>query len=450
MFDKISLFMDQKLSTPMAKLAEQRHLRAIRDGIIATLPLIIVSSMFMVIAFLPNSMPENWGITQFIMEHQAQILMPYRVSMYIMTLYAVFGIGYSLATSYELDGLSGGILSELAFLLTIIPSAIPAASKGVTALAESSPELAQYLAQVPSGFHLPMSNLGSAGMFIGILVSFFAVEVYRFTQKSGFKISMPPQVPSSVARSFESLTPTAIVLLVIATITMFIGIDVHKLISNLVAPLIKATDSLPSVIIIVFLTQFFWSFGIHGWSIVGSLARPLWLVLLEANTTAFAGNMETVNIAAEPFYQWFVMIGGSGATLGLAILFAFRSRSAYGKALGKTAFVPSIFNINEPMIFGTPIVLNPMLIIPFIIAPIVNGIIAWAVTSMGLVNNVVASAPWTLPGPIGAFLATGNDWRAAVLSIALIILSILIYYPFFRMYDKGLLSDEQNSEKVES
>ncbi len=442
MFDKITKFMDEKLSTPMAKLAEQRHLRAIRDGIIATLPLIIVSSMFMVIAFLPNSMPSDWGITQFIAANQTKILMPYRVSMYIMTLYAVFGIGYSLAQSYDLDGLSGGILSELAFLLTIIPSSIPAVTEGIKTLAASNEELANFLSQVPSGFVLPMGNLGSAGMFIGIIVSFFAVEVFRFTQKSGFKISMPAQVPASVARSFEALTPTAIVLLVVATITMFIGIDVHSIVATIISPLIKASDSLPSVFLIIFLAQFFWSFGIHGWSIVGSLARPLWLVLLEANTTAFVSGTEITNIAAEPFYQWFVMIGGSGATLGLAILFAFKARSAYGKALGKTALIPSIFNINEPMIFGAPIVLNPRLIIPFIIAPLLNSLIAWIATSMGLVNRVVASSPWTLPGPIGAFLACGNDWRAAVLNVLLIILSIIVYYPFFRMYDNRLYKEE--------
>lgn len=441
--------MDEHLSTPMAKLAEQRHLRAIRDGIIATLPLIIVSSMFMVIAFLPNSMSSDWGITQWLMENQTKILLPYRVSMYIMTLYAVFGIGYSLAQSYDLDGLSGGILAELGFLLTIIPASIPAATEGVLALAESNAELADYLAQIPSGFVLPMGNLGSAGMFIGIIVSFFAVEVYRFTQKSGFKISMPPQVPSSVARSFESLTPTAIVLIVVATITMFIGIDVHSIVSSIVSPLVQATDSLWSVLIIIFLSQFFWSFGIHGWSIVGSLARPLWLILIEENTTAFAAGQAVTNIAAEPLYQWFVMIGGSGATLGLAICFAFWSKSAYGKALGKTAIVPSIFNINEPMIFGAPIVLNPMLIIPFIIVPLLNGIISYLFTSWGWVNHVVATAPWTLPGPIGAFLATGNDWRAAVLNIALIILSVVIYFPFFKMYDSQLLAEENETETEE-
>lgn len=141
MFDKITEFMDTKLSTPMAKLAEQRHLRAVRDGIIATLPIIIVASMFLVIAFLPNSLPKDWGITQFIQVNQAKILLPYRVSMYIMTLYAVFGIGFSLSSSYDLDGLSGGILAELAYLLTIVPKVVPAASAELKTLAETSEPL---------------------------------------------------------------------------------------------------------------------------------------------------------------------------------------------------------------------------------------------------------------------------------------------------------------------
>ena len=428
------------------KLAEQRHLRAIRDGIIATVPIIIVASMFMVIAFLPNSLPEHWSFTEWIMAHQTKILLPYRVSMYIMTLYAVFGIGYSLAESYDLDGLSGGILAELGYLLTIIPASIPAASEAVQELANNNVELADYLSQVPAGFHLPMANLGSGGMFIGILSAFIAVEIFRFTNKSGFKLSMPPQVPASVARSFEALTPTAIVLLFFATITMFLEIDVHSIVATLVEPLISASDTLPSVLVIIFLTGFFWVFGIHGASIVGSLARPLWLVLLEENTTAFVAGEAVKHIAAEPFYQWFIWIGGSGATLGLALLLAFKSKSTYGSTLGKTSLVPAIFNINEPMIFGVPIVLNPTLMIPFIIIPVFNGIIAWLATVWGWVNPVVANAPWTLPGPIGAFLATGNDWRALVLNVFLIILSVALYYPFFRIYDNQLVTEETEGQ----
>lgn len=448
MFEKISTFMDENLSTPMAKVAEQRHLRAIRDGIIATLPLIIVSSLFMVIAFLPNQLPKDWALTQFIATNQFKILLPYRMSMFIMTLYAVFGIGYSLARSYKLDGLSGGIMAELAYLLTMIPKSVPQASQAVKDLAATSPDLQTFLDSVSFGWNLPMGNLGSAGMFIGIIAAIVAVEIFRFTETKGFKISMPPQVPASVARSFEALVPTALILVLIATITMWVGVDVHGIMSKLVAPLVSATDTLPSVLVIIFLGMFFWTFGIHGWSIVGTLARPLWLTLIDVNTAAAAAGEAIPHIGAEPFYQWFIMIGGSGTTIGLAILFLLRSKSAYGKTLGKTAFIPAVFNINEPMIFGAPIVLNPILMIPFVVTPMVSASIAWFFTSIGWVGRVVAIAPWTLPGPIGAYLATGGDWRGAALNVFLILLSVVIYYPFFKMYDNKLKAEE--SAEVEN
>ena len=297
-----------------------------------------------------------------------------------------------------------------------------------------------------SGFVLPMANLGGAGMFVGIVTSIIAVEIYRVTDKSKFKITMPDNVPPAVARSFESLTPTLIVMLLIGSITYYVGFDWHTFVGNLVGPLVQAADSLLSVLLLVFLTTFFWFFGIHGASIVGSLARPLWLQLLEENTTAKAAGEALPRIAAEPFYQWFIWIGGAGATIGLAILLAFRAKSEYGSKLGKAILAPSIFNINEPVIFGVPIVLNPILMIPFIFAPMVLATIAWFATKLGLVSEVVFTAPWTLPGPIGAFMATGGDWRAAVLNIVLILVAILIYYPFFVAYDKNELAKEQGKQ----
>ena len=446
MFDKIAAFLDKNLSTPMAKLSEQRHLRAIRDGIIATLPIVVVSSLFLVIAFLPNQMPASWGIAQFIKANAGRILLPYRMAMYIMTLYAVFGIGFSLAKSYDLDGLSGAILSELAFLLTVVPVSLPEATDEITNLAANNQALADYIKAVPEGWHLGMSYIGSDGMFVGIISAFIAVEIYRFTQKSGFKIRMPEQVPASVARSFEALTPTVIILLLFSTVTMWLGIKVHDIVGSIIRPIVNVADTLPSVLLLTFLDSFFWCFGIHGSSVVGSLTRPVWLMLLEQNSNAFAAGAAIPNIAPEPFYQWFIYIGGSGTTIGLAILLLLRSRSQYAKTLGKVAFVPALFNINEPMIFGCPIILNPVLLIPFVLNPIICAIIAWIATELGLVNRVVASVPWTLPGPIGAFLATNGDIRALILNVLLIILSILIYLPFFNKYDADLKKLEDSGE----
>lgn len=421
MLERFTEFLDKNLSVPMAKLSEQRHFRAIRDGIIATLPLIIVGSFFLIVAFPP--FPADWGFVQFIKANVAKILLPYRMSMFIMTLYAVFGIGHSLAKSYKLDGLSGAILAELSFLLTILPVA---ATAGETNL----------------GLVLPMSKLGAAGMFVGIIASIIAVEIYRFIDRSGFKVRMPEQVPASVAKSFEALTPTAAIILLMGSITYFFNFDWHGTIADFVKPLVSATDSIYSVLFIIFLITFFWSFGIHGVSIIGSLARPIWLVLMEANVQALAEGKVLPSIAPEPFYQWFVWIGGSGCTIGLALLLAFRAKSSYAKSLGKTSLAPVLFNINEPIIFGCPIVLNPILIIPFIVTPLVNAIIAYSAISFNLVSRLSTIAPWTFPGPIGAYIATGGDYRAIILNVLLILVSVAIYYPFFKMYDKKLLKEE--------
>lgn len=421
MLEKLSTFLDEKLSTPMAKLAEQRHLRAVRDGIISTLPLIIVGSLFLIIALFP--FPEGTAIKSWLSEHAGTILLPYRMTMYIMSLYAAWGIGYSLSKSYNLDGVTGGTLAATSFLLTLVPQTV----EGM-------------------GWAMPMANLGGGGMFVAILASIFAVEVLRFTKTKNIIIKMPEQVPASVSRSFEALTPAAIIITFFAIFTYFLGIDWHGIIGKVISPLVSAADSLPSAIFISTLIGFFWSFGIHGMSIIGSLARPLWLTLLDNNSAAVAAGQAAPHIFPEQFFQGYVFIGGAGATLGLAILLAVRAKSQYGKMLGKTTVIPSLFNINEPIMFGAPIVLNPILIIPFIIAPIINIVIAWGATVSGIVPSMHIAAPWTLPAPLFAWMATGGSWKAAILALILVFVSILVYYPFFKMYDKKLLAEELGEE----
>ncbi len=442
----------EQLSMKMAKISEQRHLRAIRDGIVSTLPLIIVGSVFLILAFPP--FPKEWGISVLAKKYAVQMLLPYRMTMFIMGLYAVMGIGYSLAKSYKLDGITGAILSVCAFLLTIMPKMINPVEvinqtingQAVQIIVEEGTKGSQLL-QEDLGYVMQMSKLGSAGLFVGIIVAIFAVEVYRLTTTTGFKIRMPEAVPESVARSFEALTPAAIIIFTLTILTYWLKIDLHDIIGSVIKPILKFSDSWFSVILIVFMITFFWSFGIHGDSIVGSVVRPLWLMLLEQNATALANGQPVPHIAAEPLYQWFVWIGGSGTTIGFALLLLFKSKSAYGKTLGKAAILPSIFNINEPIIFGAPIVLNPTLLPPFIIVPIVNATIAYFAMAAGLVNRVTSTPPWTLPGPIGAFLATNGDFRAMILNVILIVISIIIYYPFFNVYEKKLLAEESAEAK---
>ena len=232
--DKFQAFLDRSLGPIMSKLGGNRYLLAVRDGVVSALPLIIVGSFFLIVAMPP--LPQDWEIYKFLSGNAATILLPYRMTMYIMALYAVFGMGNSLARSYNLDGVSGGILSVMAFLLTFTP---------VNVAAEAEAGVA--------GFVLPMANLGGGGLFVGMIVTFFAINVFRFTNNSKFKITMPEQVPPSVARSFEALTPTLIVILVIGSLTYFVGFDWHNAVATIIAPLVSATDTLPGVLLIVFL-----------------------------------------------------------------------------------------------------------------------------------------------------------------------------------------------------
>ncbi|MFS0750526.1 PTS sugar transporter subunit IIC [Oceanobacillus sp. 1P07AA] len=420
---KFTNFLEHKVSNPMARLAEQRHLLAIRDGVISSLPFIIVGSFFLIIAFPP--LPESWMITQWATEHAAEILIPYRMTMFIMSLYVAFGIGYNLAQSYKIDPLSGGQIAVASLLLTITPSVVE--------------EL---------GFVIPMQYLGGSGLFVTIIVSILSVEIFRFCKQREITIKLPEAVPASVSRSFEALIPVAIVILLMTLITVVMGVNLHALVERMAAPLVTAGDSLFGILVPVFLITFFWSFGIHGVSVVGSVARPLWEVYLLNNGEAVASGADTLpHIAPEPLYQWFIWIGGSGATLGLVIVMLLFARSKYLKNLGRTVVAPSIFNINEPVIFGLPIVLNPILIIPFVITPLVTATIAYFATSWGLVSPTFVKAPWTLPAPVGAYLATGGDWRSIILVFVNIAISIGIYLPFFKVYDRKML-DMENGEST--
>jgi cellobiose PTS system EIIC component len=406
----------------MAKLSEQRHLRAIRDGVISSLPFIMIGSLCLMIAFPP--VPKDGAFAIWAHENMTHLLLPYRLTMFIMSLYIAFGIGYHLAKSYQLDPLSGGQIAVCALLFTVIPQTV-----------------------TPFGYVLPMQNLGGHGLFVTILVSILSVEIMRFCKNKHLTIKLPEQVPSSVAHSFAALLPIGFVVGILAVITMVLNIDLHLMIDQAMTPLIQAGNTLPGILIPVFMITFFWSCGIHGVSVVGTVARPMWEVYLAKNAEAVATGTKTIPyVAPETFYQWFIWIGGSGATLGLVLAMLFFSNTSDLKTLGKVCIIPSIFNINEPVLFGLPIVLNPILIIPFIITPIVTATLSYFATVIGWITPTYVMVPWTLPAPIGAYLATGGDPNAIVLVLVNIAISFFLYLPFFKMYERKKGQSEKGEQ----
>lgn len=411
---KIFALLDKYLIPVMTRLAEQRHLRAVRDGIVSTIPLIIVGSFFLIIASPPVE-----ALAALVKPYTVQIIVPYRLTMGLMALFASHSIGYHLAKSYKLDGLSGGVLAMAAFLLTSIP----------LKFGENGRE-----------FVLMMEHLGGKSMFVAIIMAIFAVEVLRFAKSKKLTITLPEGVPESVARSFEALIPAALIIPLIWLIRDIIGFDIHLFVTQLFRPLVMAGNTLGGVLVPIIMIGLLWATGIHGDSVVGSVARPIWLVLLDENIAAAAAGQPIPNIAPEPFFQWFVWIGGSGASLSLVLLMLF-SKIPYLKSIGRVTLLPGICNINEPVVFGVPVMLNPLLFVPFVCGPLIIGTLSYFVMQVGLVTKPFLLVPWTLPAPVGAYLATGGDWRAIILVLVNILIVALLYYPFLKAYERKLIRE---------
>ncbi|HGF7787984.1 TPA: PTS sugar transporter subunit IIC [Enterococcus faecium] len=424
--EKLMKWVEEKLVPPMAKIGTQRHLLAIRNGVVSTLSLILIGTFFMVFINLPFP-----GWNEFIAPYSATIVLPFRITMGLMAIYATFVMGSDLAKSYGLDSVTGGILSLGTFFMLQVP---------VNVL---TPE------EAPLGWVLPMSSLGASGMFAGILSMIFAVEVYRFFKKRNITIKMPEQVPPAVARSFEALIPGAVILTTTWLIRSVAGFDVNAALLSLFEPLTNILgNNLLGVLLPMFLIHLLWSFGIHGMSIVGAVVRPMWLIMLDENAKALADGTAATklpHIAPEQFYQWTVTIGGAGATIVVSVLFLFFCKSKFLKEVGRFSIIPGIFNINEPMIFGAPMMLNPYMFIPFNLVPLVLTIVSYFAVKLEMVNGFTVLPTWTLPAPIGGYLSAGNDWRVVVLIVINTLIAFIIYYPFVKAYDKKMLSDEQNN-----
>ncbi len=424
--EKLMKWVEEKLVPPMAKIGTQRHLLAIRNGVVSTLSLILIGTFFMVFINLPFP-----GWNEFIAPYSATIVLPFRITMGLMAIYATFVMGSDLAKSYRLDSVTGGILSLGTFFMLQVP---------VNVL---TPE------EAPLGWVLPMSSLGASGMFAGILSMIFAVEVYRFFKKRNITIKMPEQVPPAVARSFEALIPGAVILTTTWLIRSVAGFDVNATLLSLFEPLTNILgNNLLGVLLPMFLIHLLWSFGIHGMSIVGAVVRPMWLIMLDENAKALADGTAATKlpyIAPEQFYQWTVTIGGAGATIVVSVLFLFFCKSKFLKEVSRFSIIPGIFNINEPMIFGAPMMLNPYMFIPFNLVPLVLTIVSYFAVKLEMVNGFTVLPTWTLPAPIGGYLSAGNDWRVVVLIVINTLIAFIIYYPFVKAYDKKMLSDEQNN-----
>lgn len=427
-FYKFLVGIIEKRLAPMAGvIAQQRYVLAIRDGFIAALPFMIVGSFMLVFIFPPISSNTTFQFAKawlnFSANYREQLMLPFNMSMGLMTIFISVGVGASLGKQYSLDPITTGLLSLMSFMLVA--------------------------ADLKNGA-LSMQYFSGQGIFTALLCSIYATEIYRWLKKRNITIKLPEQVPPGVSRSFEVLIPVIVIMITLHPLNLFIehvtGMILPEAIMAMLKPLVAASDSLLAVILAVLLCQILWFAGIHGTMIVTGIMNPFWMANLASNQAALAAGEAIPHTFVQGFWDHYLFIGGVGSTLPLAILLI-RSRAAHLRTIGRMGFVPGLFNINEPILFGAPIIMNPILFIPFVFIPVVNAILAWYAIDLGLVEKVVMMTAWTTPAPIGASWAT--NWAIAPVILCFICMAIaaLMYYPFVKAYEKTLLAaDNSNVE----
>jgi PTS system cellobiose-specific IIC component len=392
-------------------LGKQPHLQAVRDGVVGSLPLILLGSLFLLLGQPP------WpGLSRFL-PPAPKLLAGYAACAGLVSIYACTATALSLSRRRETDPVAGATTALAVFLI----------------------------AQHPVNKTLAMSTLGAAGLFPAFAAAIFAVETQHAFQQRKWGIKLSGGAPDVVVRSFAALLPTVACVVLIWLIVHVFGIDLAGGIAALFRPLLIGGDSLAAVIVVVLIDSALWLVGVHGLSVLAAV-RPLWLAALAENMAAASAGQPPVHVFTQEFFIWFTWQGGSGVTLAFALLLLF-AKSKQLRLVGRAGIVPALFNINEPLLFGAPVVMNGKLAPPFLIAPTLLVIISWLAMHAGLVRAPYIEVVWTLPAPAGAYLSTGGDVRAVALQLANLALALLIWWPFVRRYDRALLEQEALAEK---
>ena len=391
---KFIAFMEKYIVPVAGKIGSQRHLAAIRDGFIAVMPLILVGALASLINGFPSEAFQEFMKGLFGETWKQVGGGMWTGSFAILALIIAFTTSYNLAKSYGVDGLSAGIISFGA-LIILTPT-------------------------TPKEGGLNLAWTGAQGLFVAIIVALLVTEVFRFFVQRNITFKMPDGVPPAVLRSFAAIVPAFVILTVVAGIQLAVklaGTSVHEFIFNTIqSPLQSLAGTLPSAIVIVLLVHLLWFFGLHGPNIVGGIIEPLYLPALEKNMKLFQGGtsaFDVPNIITKPFFDTFVYLGGSGATLAFLVVVLLVAKSAQLRGVSRLSIGPGAFNINEPVIFGTPIILNPILFLPFILTPIVLVITSYTAISIGWVPKTVVMIPWATPPIISGYLVTGGHFSGA-------------------------------------
>lgn len=442
MFD----FLEKHFMTPLSKLSGLKFVQAITQAGMSSIAFSVVGSLFLVLSILPSVFTPLQGLYDVSLGKVTDIYMlAFNASIDILALYFLLVIGYEYTKlianekDLNLSPIAGMLLCLFGFVM-VVP---------IFTNVDGLHKLTDVDSGILNGWAIggAPSRFGGQGVFQAIIISWMCVNIYRWCVEKNIVIKLPDSVPDGVANSFTALIPTffvALIIMVINGILVYFGTDLFQLIQKPFGFITSIANSWIGAVICVLLIHALWLVGIHGSSIIQSLLGPVGSYNLVENLNGAHEYM------SGDIFNSYILIGGAGATLGLVILMTFLAKSDQYKILGKSAIVPGIFQINEPIIFGLPIVYNPIFAIPFVLAPIANATISYFAVTSGIVTPNIATYPWPTPVGLGAFIGTAGDWKAAVLALICLVISTLIYLPFFKFSDNKLYKEQLELENETS
>ena len=417
------------------KLSRNIYLRAIRDGFIAGMPVILFSSIFILIAFVPNSWGFKWSD-----ETVAFLMKPYSYSMGIL---AVLVAGTTAKSLTDSVNRSMEKTNQINYMSTLL-----AAIVGLLMLAADP--IKEVVTETVSKDGLATGFLGTKGLLSAFLAAFVTVAIYKVCVKNNVTIRMPDEVPPNISQVFKDVIPFTLSIVSLYALDLlarhFVGTSVAESIGKFFAPLFSAADGYLGITIIFGAFAFFWFVGIHGPSIVEPAIAAITYANAEVNLNLIQQGMHADKILTSGTQMFIVTMGGTGATLVVPFMFMWLTKSKRNRAIGRASVVPTFFGVNEPILFGAPLVLNPIFFIPFIFAPIANvWIFKFFIDTLGM-NSFTANLPWTTPAPLGLVLGTNFQFLSFVLAALLIVVDVVIYYPFLKVYDEQILEEERSGK----
>ena len=415
----------EKMKPFFDKVARNKYLKAIKDGFISSMPIILFSSIFLLIAYVPNVFGFYWS-----KEIEAIIMKPYNYSMGILAIAVAATTTKHFTDTLNREMPANNQINSISTMICAIC--------GFLILSSDALE---------GGF--ASEFMGSKGLLTAFMTAFVVGSIYKFCIKRNITIKMPEQVPPNLSQTFKDVIPFAFSMIIIwlfdYLFRMATGICFAKGVIQVFQPLFSAADGYVGLALIYGAMSLFWFIGVHGPSIVEPAISAALVLNMSTNLAAVQAGQHADKVLTLGAQYFVVCLGGTGATLVICLMFAFLAKSKELKAIGKASSIPVLFNVNEPFLFGAPIVLNPVFFVPFIFAPIANVWLFKIFVDVFNMDGFIYTLPWTTPGPLGIILGCGIKLLPVIFLVIVLVMDFVIYYPFFKVYDNQKLEEEKNN-----